>query len=86
MRLVNAALIDQVLDETTDRVVSERRDDSRIEAEAALQTARDVVLASALPHAETSRRVYARVAGVEPQHHLAERDDVPTALRLRFDR
>ncbi len=79
--LVDAALQDQVFEQAADRVVDERAHERRAQPEAAAQAARDVVLAAALPDAERARRVDPRVAGVEPQHHLAEADEIEAALR-----
>src|ERR1022692_2803636 len=45
--LLDAALIDQVLDEVTDRVVGQGGDKPGSQAEAPLQAARDVVLPAA---------------------------------------
>ena len=80
MRLVDAALVDEVLDQTADRVVGERGDDRRVEPEAAAQPACDVVLAAALPDVEAAGRGDSTVSRVEPEHHLAERHEVPAAL------
>ena len=80
MRPVDPSLTDQVLDEPPDRVVDERRDDRSLEAEAPVQAARDVVLAAALPRRELPGRRDAHVARIEPEHHLAERDEVVPAL------
>src|SRR6185436_18776062 len=79
VRLVDAALVDEVLDEPPHGVVGEGRDDRRLEPEAAPQTARDVVLAAALPGLERARRRDPPVARVEAEHDLAERDEVEAA-------
>ncbi len=52
VRLIDAALIDQVLDQTSHRIVSQRGNNRRVESEATFQSARDVVLAAAFPDAE----------------------------------
>ena len=52
VRLIDAALIDQVLHKATDGVVSERRNNRRIEAEASFLSAGDVVFAAAFPDFE----------------------------------
>src|SRR5207253_2107549 len=75
-RQIAAALQHQVFDETSDRIVDERRDDRGVESEAAAQSARDVVLAAALPRLKRARRGDAAVAGIESQHHLAEGDEI----------
>ena len=78
--LVDAALEHQVFDQAAHRVVGERRHDRGGQAEAAPQPARDVVLAAAFPHLERAGGVDAAVAGIEAQHHLAERHERPAAL------
>src|SRR5205085_7146140 len=80
VRLIDAALVDQVLNQSPYGIVRQRRDDGRVHPEAALEAARDVVLAAALPDLERARGVDASAAGVEPQQHLAEAHHVPTAL------
>ena len=77
MRAVDATGQDEILDEAADRVVHERRDDGRPHAEGAAQPAGDVVLAATLPGPERPSATDAVFPGVEPQHHLAERDAVP---------
>src|SRR5207245_6659802 len=72
VRLIDATLKDEVLHEPADRVVGQRRHQRRIEAEAALQPARDVVLAAAFPDPEGARRVQARLAPLEADEHLTE--------------
>ena len=79
-RLIDAALKHQVLHQPADGIVGERRHDRRVQAEAAPQPARDVVFAAAFPDLESARRVDAPVAGIEPQHHLAERHQAPAAV------
>ena len=85
VRLVDAALIDQVLNQTAHGIVGERGHDRRLHSEAALQPAGDVVFAAAFPCLKSPRRVNSPVARVEPQHHFAERDQVPSAAIFRFD-
>src|SRR6185437_14862464 len=72
MRLVYAALIDQVLHETAHGIICQCSDDSSVEPEAAFQPARDVVLAAAFPDAKFASSVNSIIAGIEPQHHFAE--------------
>ena len=85
MRLVYTALVDQILDQPSDRVVGERRHDRRIHSKTAFQASGDVVFTAAFPNLKTTRGVNASLAGIEPQHHLAERHYVPATLRLVFD-
>ena len=86
MRTLDAALVDQVLDQAADRVVGERRDDGRPEPEAPLEAAGDVVLAAPFPGTERARRRDPLLARVEPEHHLAERDEIEAALLGRPER
>src|SRR5262245_31069121 len=84
VRLIDAALIDQVLKQAAHRVVGERGHDRRLHSEAALYPPGDVVFAPAFPGMKSPRRVNSPVARVEPQHHFTERDQVPSALIFRF--
>ena len=85
VREVNPALEAEILDEPANRVVDERGDDRRPQAEAAPEGAGNVVFAASLPGAERARRVDALLARVEPQHHLAERDEIPAGGVTRLD-
>src|SRR5437763_1172195 len=78
---IAAALQHEVFDQAPNSVVDERSDDGGAHAEAAAQAARDVVLAAPLPHLERARGGYAAVAGIEPQHHFAEADQVVAGAR-----
>ena len=60
MRLVDAALVDEVFDEAANGVVGERGDDGGAQAKAALEAAGDVVFAAALPGLESVRVVWTR--------------------------
>ena len=86
VRLVHAALVDEVLDEPAHRVVDEGRHHRGVEAEAALEAAGHVVLAAAFPDLEGARGVDAALAGVEAQHHLAQAHQVEAAAVLGLDR
>ena len=55
------------------------------QAEATAQPARDVVLPATFPHGELAGGADAPVAGVQPQHNLAQRRRVPLALAGRLD-
>src|SRR2546425_1043692 len=55
-RLVHAALVHEVLQKTPNGIIGECRDDRRVQAETALQSARDVVFPAPLAHVEGSRR------------------------------
>src|ERR1041385_9030522 len=85
VRLVHPALVDEILDQSTDGVISERSHDRRIHPEAALQTARNVILAAAFPNLEVARGRDASLTRIETQHDLAETNDVPATMLLFFD-
>src|SRR6185503_2574882 len=82
VRLVHAALVDQILDQAAHGVVRQCSDDRGVHAKASLQAARDVVLTATLPNLEVTRGRNASLARIEPQHHLAEAHNVPATLRL----
>jgi hypothetical protein len=63
VRLVHAALVDEVLHQAAHRVVDQRRHHRRLQAEAALEAAGDVVFAAAFPHLERARGVDAASPG-----------------------
>jgi hypothetical protein len=84
VRLVDPALVDQVLDQPPDRVVDERRDHRRVQAEAALEPARHIVFAAALPDLERTRGVDAAGAGIQAEHDLAQADQVVAAAGTRL--
>src|SRR6266478_3682539 len=84
--LVDSSLMDQILQQPADGVVGECRHDRRLETEASLESARNVVFSPAFRHFKGARRPHPPVSRLEPQHHLAQADQVPPALFLRFDR
>src|SRR5215467_14273423 len=77
-RLIDAALIHQILNQPADGVVGKSGDDRGLHPEAALEAARDVVFTAALVNLKMARGGDAAVAGVKAQHHLSQRDEVPT--------
>ena len=82
---VHAALEHEILNETADRIIRERRDRARAEAEAAAESARHVVLAAAFPHIELAGGMDAARARIEAEHDLSEREDVVFARVGGFD-
>ena len=82
VRLVHAALQHQVFDQPAHGIIGQRGHHRRLQSEAPPQPARHVVLAAALPHLELARRGHPHIAGIEPQHHLAQAHQVPLALFL----
>src|SRR5690242_16560235 len=71
-RLVDAALVNQILEQPPDGVVGERGHDRAIQPETALQAARDIVLAAAFAHIEGPSGGDPAIPGIEPQHHLSQ--------------
>jgi hypothetical protein len=71
---VVATTLNEILEQAADVVVHEGRAHGGLEAEAAPQAARDVVLAPAFPDLELAGGADASRAGIETQHDLAERD------------
>ena len=85
VRLVYAALVDQVLHQTSHGIICQGRNHGSFEPEAAFQSARDVILAATFPDAKLASSMNSIVSGIEPQHHLTERHTVPAAILLRFN-
>ncbi len=78
-RRVDAALHDEIFDETADWIVGERRDDGGAFAEAFAEAAGDVVFAAAFPDVEGARRMDAAFAWIEAEHDFTEGDDIVAA-------
>src|SRR5258708_2615496 len=85
-RLVYAALANEILKQLPDRIIDKCRDHRGVQAEASLQSARDVVFPPAFAHFKGSRRRNAPLAWIESHHDLAQTDQVPAAVFLRLDR
>ena len=75
----------EVLEETADLAVAERRDGRRAMAEHSSQCPADVVLAAPLPCAKLSSGTDPAFARIEPKHYLAERDLVELTSAWRVD-
>src|SRR6185295_4118829 len=76
---IDTALQDEIFDETAHVIVGKGGTYGRPEAEAAAQSARDVVFAAAFPGFELAGRAHAALAGVEPEHDFSEGDQVEFA-------
>ena len=83
--LVDASLIDQILRQPADRIINQRRDNSRIQREAALEATGNVIFAAALPDSKFASMGDSVVARIKTQHHLAQGNQVPSALRSILD-
>src|SRR4029077_6593282 len=70
--LIDAALEHQILDQAPHGIVGESCNECRVQAEAAPQTARDVVFATAFPSTELACRGDTRIPRVESQHDFAQ--------------
>src|SRR5438552_3785319 len=79
-RLIDPALIDQVLDQTSYRIIGKRRDDGRVQSEAALEAAGNVVFTASLTNVETACGRDACLTWIQAQHHLAQCHQVPAAI------
>src|SRR5215467_319935 len=74
-----AALQHQVFDQTSHRVVRERRNHRRLHPERPAQAPRHVIFPAAFPHAKLARSMDADVAGIEAQHDFTEAHQIPAA-------
>ncbi len=79
-RGINPALQNQVLYQAPDRIFCKRRDDAGSQPETAAQAARHVVFTAAFPNVEMTRSVDAALARIEPQHHFAQTQAVPSTF------
>src|SRR5215469_9523723 len=79
-RRIDAALKDQIFDQTPYRIIGKCGDYRRIQTKAALQPAGDVVFPAPLPASAMPRGGDAPVTRIQTQHHLAERHEVPSAI------
>ena len=82
---IDAALQHQVFQQAADIVLDDGGDHGGAQAEAAAQTADDVVLAAAFPDLEAAGGAYAAFAGIEAEHDFAEGGSVPAAALAGFD-
>ena len=76
---IDAALHNKVFKQVANFVVHEGRDHRTAQSKALAHATRHVVLAAALPDVEVTRRTHATVTRIEPQHDLAETDNVVVA-------
>jgi len=80
VRLIYSTLVNQILNQTANGIVSQRRNQARVQAEAAVQAARDVVLAATFPDLKSTRGLNPPVAGIETKHDLTEAHQIPAAV------
>src|SRR5271168_5278777 len=78
-RCIDPSLEDQIFEQLADRVLCEGRNDRSAHTEATPESAGDVIFSPALPCPKISSGINALLAGIEPQHHLAQADAVPLA-------
>src|SRR6185503_976716 len=84
MRLIDTALVNQILDQPPDCIVCECGDNGRVHPKASFQAACDIVLTATFPYLKLTRRRDTPLARIEPQHHLAQTHNVPATARLLF--
>ena len=80
---VRPTLQEEILQQPADLVVPDRGDQCDPVSEDAPECPADVVLAAALADPERPSGPDPPLTRVEPQHHLAERDDVEAAVARR---
>ena len=73
-------LINKVLNEPTDRIISQCRDDRCVKSEASFETSSNVIFTAALPHVEAARCMNTPISWIEPKHYFAEADNIPSTL------
>ena len=83
---IDTPLQHEVLEQPADVVFGERGHDTGAQAEAPAQPACHVVLAAALPRLEPAGSANPPLARIEPEHDLAQRDEVVAALLRRPNR
>src|SRR5262245_12443527 len=83
--LLNAPLVNQILNQAAHWIVSKCCYNSSFQAKAALQPSSHVVLSPTFPTLKSSRGCNPSIPRIEPQHHLSQADQVPSAVGFRFD-
>src|SRR5262245_6551858 len=78
-RLIDATLINQILDQASDGVIGECGHNCRLQTETSFQRPGHVVFAAALIDIEIASRPDSLVAGIESQHDFTESNEVPPA-------
>ena len=84
-RGIHAALHDEILDKTPDRIVRKRRNHTRTLAETSAETARHIIFAAAFPCGKRPCGMDSSRTGIESEHYLSERENVVLALIGCFD-
>ena len=84
-RRINAALKNEIFDQTANVIVGQGRADGRAHAEAPAQTTRYVIFSAALPGAEVASRPHASFAGIQPQHDFPKGHQIILARIGRFN-
>ena len=80
MGLIDASLINKVLDKTANRIIGQSCNDRGLHAKAAMEAASYVVLAASFPNPEGPRSGYAAIVGIEAKHDFAETYQIPSAF------
>src|SRR5262245_17817977 len=77
--LIDATLINEILDEPSDGVIRECSHNRRLQTKASLQRPGHVVFTAAFVDIEIASRPDSLVAGIESQHDFTESNEVPPA-------
>src|SRR5258705_12650804 len=80
VRLVHAALIDQVLNKPPHGIIGEGRHARSVQTEAPLKAASHIIFAASFPNFERPRRMDPFIARIEAKHYLTETNNVPFAI------
>jgi hypothetical protein len=72
--MIDTTLINQILNQSTDRIVRQRGDDSRIQSKASFQSTRYVVFAAAFPPEKCAS--WPRVHRLDQTQHYCRDDKV----------
>jgi hypothetical protein len=81
---VDAALQDQIFEQSADLVIGKGRADGGSEPKTAAQPPRDVILPAAFPGPKPPGATNAVLPGIQAKHYLAESDQVVAAGVRRF--
>jgi hypothetical protein len=82
---IDAALEDEIFDQTTDIIFGKCRHHSGAFAEAPTHTASDIVFAAAFPGLELAGGADATITGIETQHDFPEGNDIVGTFFSGFD-
>jgi hypothetical protein len=85
VRLIDPALVDQILDQPPYGIVSKGSYNSSFQTEAALQTSGHVVLSPTFPALKGSRSRDSSISRIETQHNFSQAHKIPSAIGFQLD-